>query len=624
MCPVVFLSSSSRPRRHTVVARRSTYCCWRVGAGSGRYVWVRVPRGGGTGLGSVRAAATRGWRGRWEAAPAAGRGGEVGGQRRRCGGVLCSPPLRAGHGLSLAAAAAGAAGSSRGASGYLTAATASWQGLQEGRAASPLGVGGGEGGRLRRLGGEGLVGRQRRGGIGVRCPPPRAGRGLSLATVAGAGPSWGGCTLPPPGFGKGVVERQRRVGGGGEVGGQLRRGGVVLCPPLSVFHGQKFDSWCTETGRMDLLGEWDDPVKGPDEVTKGSKEKVRWKCGKEGCGHVWFAQVGNRTGGQGCPACAGKVPTATNNFKVHCEANGLQVLLREWVLTDTEPVNFLPQSKTEVPWMCEECGWQWETPIYSRTGNNPSGCPACAGSVATPTKNLKVWCGENGREELLEEWAHPDMRPQDFTPASHVKVPWKCVECWKTFVATIYNRTGSNATGCPTCMGSRDDGPGVLYRNVVYVQDHGNRVVLVLDGKAEFSPRMIKIGGIGASRKGADGCMIRAFINRTRDEGYDYLAASKDGLRGDPDTGVIATVILWPVADGNIRAENLVLAAFKAVAGRGLHSSTFQLNFNALYGIGGARRGRVARVKGLSGGLGCLGCFLLSDTAQVEQGSGRV
>ena len=33
--------------------------------------------------------------------------------------------------------------------------------------------------------------------------------------------------------------------------------------------------------------------------------------------------------------------------------------------------------------------------------------------------------------------------------------------------------------------------------------------------------------------------------------------------------------------------------------GRGLHSSTFQLNLSALYGIGGARRGCIARVKGV-------------------------
>ena len=39
------------------------------------------------------------------------------------------------------------------------------------------------------------------------------------------------------------------------------------------------------------------------------------------------------------------------------------------------------------------------------------------------------------------------------------------------------------------------------------------------------------------------------------------------------------------------------------VAGRGLHSFTFQLNLSALYGIGGARRGCVARVKGVFGGV---------------------
>jgi len=36
---------------------------------------------------------------------------------------------------------------------------------------------------------------------------------------------------------------------------------------------------------------------------------------------------------------------------------------------------------------------------------------------------------------------------------------------------------------------------------------------------------------------------------------------------------------------------------------RGLHSSTFQLNLSALYGIGGARRGCEARVKEVLGGV---------------------
>ena len=58
--------------------------------------------------------------------------------------------------------------------------------------------------------------------------------------------------------------------------------------------------------------------------------------------------------------------------------------------------------------------------------------------------------------------------------------------------------------------------------------------------------------------------------------------------------------------------------------GRGLHSSTFQLNLSALYGIRAAlSRGCVARVEGVLGGVGCVGCFLVTDTAQVELRSGR-
>jgi len=36
---------------------------------------------------------------------------------------------------------------------------------------------------------------------------------------------------------------------------------------------------------------------------------------------------------------------------------------------------------------------------------------------------------------------------------------------------------------------------------------------------------------------------------------------------------------------------------------RGIHSFTSQLNFSALYGTGGARRGCVAHVKGVLGGI---------------------
>jgi len=51
------------------------------------------------------------------------------------------------------------------------------------------------------------------------------------------------------------------------------------------------------------------------------------------------------------------------------------------------------------------------------------------------------------------------------------------------------------------------------------------------------------------------------------------------------------------------RAEPQHCGAHGAPGARGLHSSTFQLNLSAFYGTGGPRRGYVARVKGVLGGV---------------------
>ena len=57
-----------------------------------------------------------------------------------------------------------------------------------------------------------------------------------------------------------------------------------------------------------------------------------------------------------------------------------------------------------------------------------------------------------------------------------------------------------------------------------------------------------------------------------------------------------------PVAPQSARLWNHNAAAVED-PGRGLHSFTFQLNLRGLYGIGGARRGCVAHVKGVLGSV---------------------
>jgi len=83
--------------------------------------------------------------------------------------------------------------------------------------------------------------------------------------VAASAPAWGARALP------------RRMDGGGAVGWLRRRGGAVLLPPPRKGRGETLEDWCPAHGREDLLEEWDEPIRGPHEVTRGSNQKVWWK-----------------------------------------------------------------------------------------------------------------------------------------------------------------------------------------------------------------------------------------------------------------------------------------------------------------------------------------------------------
>ena len=61
---------------------------------------------------------------------------------------------------------------------------------------------------------------------------------------------------------------------------------------------------------------------------------------------------------------------------------------------------------------------------------------------------------------------------------------------------------------------------------------------------------------------------------------------------------VCGILLQYPATDGSVIDYKPVVAKAHA-AGRGLHSLYSQLNLSAFYGIGGARRGCVGRVKGV-------------------------
>ena len=137
-------------------------------------------------------------------------------------------------------------------------------------------------------------------------------------------------------------------------------------------------SFCQRNDRADLLREWDSEKNlplTPETVSYGSKKKVWWTCAH---GHHWQAAVHTRTGsGTGCPYCSGRFPIPGENDL----ATKYPRVAAEWHPTKNAPLTpdqVLPGSRRKVWWQCKN-GHTWQAVIYSRTGNQNSGCPFCTG-----------------------------------------------------------------------------------------------------------------------------------------------------------------------------------------------------------------------------------------------------
>jgi hypothetical protein len=144
---------------------------------------------------------------------------------------------------------------------------------------------------------------------------------------------------------------------------------AVLCPParmggprLSPWNNLRV--WCEENGELGerILEEWDYPEKGPEDVTRGSTYRARWKCRE--CGRTFHTQVRNRNTGSkvsgpaGCKGCLDMVATETHNLKKFCDDSGgwLAHLPGEWNHRTKRMEDFTPASAAIVPWRCGKCG----------------------------------------------------------------------------------------------------------------------------------------------------------------------------------------------------------------------------------------------------------------------------
>ena len=176
--------------------------------------------------------------------------------------------------------------------------------------------------------------------------------------------------------------------------------------------------------------------KTPQDFLAGSGFRAWWLCSN---GHSWQATINSRTtrGGSGCPYCSGNRPWPGESDLASVAPD----IAAEWDVErngSLRPTEVTAKSSKRAWWTCRTCGHHWRAVIATR---HEHGCPACAGVIATPERNLLL-----SNPELAAEADGWD--PASVAPSSGRKMAWRCSEGhqWRAVVA---NR--SNGSGCPNC-----------------------------------------------------------------------------------------------------------------------------------------------------------------------------
>jgi hypothetical protein len=197
-----------------------------------------------------------------------------------------------------------------------------------------------------------------------------------------------------------------------------------------------------------LTAEWH-PTKHtglkPEDVVPGSGTSVWWRCSADPS-HIWRSSVRLRVHGGRCPACSGRLATATTSFRaMH------PVLAEQWHPTKNgtlSPDDVTVGSGRKVWWRCGvDARHVWCAVVHAvvRSGH---GCPFCDGKRTTVPTSLAARL-----PELAAEWhatKNGALTPRDVRPTSGRSVYWKCTTCrhvWRTAVS----HRATRSHGCPVC-----------------------------------------------------------------------------------------------------------------------------------------------------------------------------
>lgn len=184
----------------------------------------------------------------------------------------------------------------------------------------------------------------------------------------------------------------------------------------------------------------------PKSFSRGSQQKVWWRCNQ---GHSWETTVLGRTINRtGCPYCSNNF--ASDDFNLEVKYPDMSEMWHPTKNGDLKPSDVLPMSNLKRWWQCEN-NHEWEATVSNVT-RHKSGCPYCAGTLATDTNNLAVVYPN------VKKFWHPtknkDLRPEEFTPSSGRKVWFICSKGheWQNKPSNMTSALkGEVSKICPTC-----------------------------------------------------------------------------------------------------------------------------------------------------------------------------
>ena len=211
--------------------------------------------------------------------------------------------------------------------------------------------------------------------------------------------------------------------------------------------------------RPELQSQWDcdkNAHLGNIVIKPQSHRKVYWICRKcpGGFPHMWQATVQKRTLGRGCPFCSGHKLCPHNSLP----GTAPQVAM-DWDTAKNpgSPHDYTASSNYRAHWLCNTCGYGWQTRISDRVGFS-TGCPHCASTKGRRQLPTVTASSSSAKQYWdLQRNAEQGLDPDVITVGSDQKANFICDECPKlqphTWTATV--RSVFRGRRCPCCSGHK-------------------------------------------------------------------------------------------------------------------------------------------------------------------------